>query len=180
MRITRFVLLVAVTLTASLFASSARAQQVDLLQHTSHNNPPQSFVDKVRTATERFFFHPGKDYVQFLGCVSGPQEGAMGIHFVNSSLVGDGKLDVNTPEALIYEVRNGFARLVGVEYIVTAAAWHAHDANPPVLEGQSFQFVASPNRFALEDFYELHVWAWRDNPHGAFVDWNPRVSCEGK
>jgi hypothetical protein len=29
-------------------------------------------------------------------------------------------------------------------------------------------------------FYELHVWAWRDNPHGAFVDWNPAVSCEGR
>ena len=27
--------------------------------------------------------------------------------------------------------------------------------------------------------YELHVWAWRDNPHGV-VDWNPRVSCEGQ
>ena len=22
--------------------------------------------------------------------------------------------------------------------------------------------------------------AWRDNPNGAFVDWNPRVSCEGQ
>jgi hypothetical protein len=26
--------------------------------------------------------------------------------------------------------------------------------------------------------YELHVWAWKDNPHGAFVDWHPNVSCE--
>jgi len=24
------------------------------------------------------------------------------------------------------------------------------------------------------------VWAWRDNPNGAFVDWNSKVSCEGQ
>ena len=23
-----------------------------------------------------------------------------------------------------------------------------------------------------------HVWAWKDNPYGMFVDWIPRVSCE--
>jgi hypothetical protein len=48
------------------------------------------------------------------------------------------------------------------------------------LEGQLLQFEDSPNRFGLPAFYQLHVWAWRDNPNGAFVDWNPRVSCEGQ
>ena len=38
----------------------------------------------------------------------------MGIHFVNIGLV-DGELDVNNPEALIYEPRDGAMRLVGVE-----------------------------------------------------------------
>jgi len=23
------------------------------------------------------------------------------------------------------------------------------------------------------------VWAWKPNPNGMFVDWNPKVSCEG-
>ena len=32
----------------------------------------------------------------------------------------------------------------------------------------------------LPAFYELHVWAWRDNPKGVFADWNTRVSCEGR
>jgi hypothetical protein len=27
-------------------------------------------------------------------------------------------------------------------------------------------------------FYELHVWAWKNNPSGMFTDWNPNVSCE--
>lgn len=47
-------------------------------------------------------------------------------------------------------------------------------------EGQLLQFVDSPNRFGLPAHYEIHVWAWRDNPNGIFVDWNPRVSCEGQ
>ena len=33
---------------------------------------------------------------------------------------------------------------------------------------------------ACRAHFELHVWAWRDNPNGAFVDWNNKVSCEGK
>jgi len=48
------------------------------------------------------------------------------------------------------------------------------------LEGQDFQFVGAPNRFGIPAFFELHVWAWRDNPNGAYVDWNNNVSCEGQ
>ena len=55
----------------------------------------------------------------------------MGIHFVNIGLV-DGELDVNNPEALIYEPRDGAMRLVGVEYIVPVAAWHQTHPQPPV------------------------------------------------
>ncbi|MBS1818754.1 MAG: hypothetical protein JSU08_12550 [Acidobacteria bacterium] len=117
-------------------------------------------------------------YAQFLGCVSGPQEGAMGVHYVNGALV-DGEVDASRPEALIYEFKNGVARLVGVEFVVPAAAWDATHDGPPVLEGQTFQFNGAPNRYRLPAFYELHVWAWRDNPSGTFVDWNTRVSCDG-
>ena len=111
-------------------------------------------------------------------CVSGPQEGAMGIHFANPALIEDAALDPQNPELLIYEQRGDRLRLVGVEFLVTADAWHATNSAPPVLLGQHFQFVGAPNRYGLPDFYELHVWAWRDNPHGMFVDWNPAVSCE--
>lgn len=47
-----------------------------------------------------------------------------------------------------------------------------------MLEGQAFQVVGSPNRYGLPPFFELHVWARRENPNDAFVDWNNRVSCE--
>jgi hypothetical protein len=23
-----------------------------------------------------------------------------------------------------------------------------------------------------------HVWAWKDNPNGAFVNWHPNVNCQ--
>src|SRR4029434_4343920 len=103
--------------------------------------------------------------------VSGPMEGAMGIHYVNSKLVEDGELDVTHPEAMIYE-QDGEPHLVGVEYIVPVDAWHARHKEPPVLDGQVLQYSGSPNRYGLPAFYELHVWAWRENPHGALVDWN--------
>jgi hypothetical protein len=111
-------------------------------------------------------------------CVSGPQEGAMGVHFPNGALIADGRLDAKHPEILIYEQRGGRLRLVGVEFLVLAQQWDASNPGPPVLMGQHFQYVGSPNRYRLPAFYEMHVWAWKDNPSGAFVDWNPAVSCE--
>jgi hypothetical protein len=144
--------------------------------------PASGLVDVVLRATEQFQdpeqARPA-GYVTANACVSGPEEGAMGVHFINGELVGNGELDPEHPEALIYEQRRGRARLVGVEYIVLAEAWHANHAptDTPVLMGQLLHFVDSPNRYGLPPFYELHVWAWRDNPKGTFVDWNPRVSC---
>lgn len=141
-----------------------------------------AFIDEVRRATEQFrdVNNASPDYQPVLGCVSGPEEGAMGVHFVNGTLVENGTFDIDKPQALIYEFQNGVARLVGVEYIVLYDIWHQTHApnDPPVLNGQLLQLVDSPNRFGLPRFYELHAWAWRDNPKGSFVDWNPLVSCD--
>ena len=142
---------------------------------------PASLVEEVRRATKRFqdvSAATSAGYAPFLGCVSGPQGGAMGIHYVNGDLVGDGKLDPMKPEALMYEPRGGKLNLVGVEYIVIAAAWDAANKTPPVLMGQTFHHTGSPNRYGIPAFYALHVWAWKANPAGMFVDWNPKVSCE--
>jgi hypothetical protein len=149
--------------------------------HTSHAAPAK-LVQDVREATSQFIDVNNASpagYGPAFGCVSGPDHGAMGIHYVNGGLVGDGLIDVAHPEALIYEPVGNRRRLVGVEYIVDAATWLKNNNNtPPSLDGQDFQFVAAPNRFNLADFFELHVWAWRDNPQGAFVDWNNEVTCE--
>jgi hypothetical protein len=135
----------------------------------------------VRQSTEQFRDNRAAVAAGYLlsgGCVSGPEEGAMGVHYVNAPLVGDGELDAARPEVLVYEPRNGQLQLVAVEYIVLAEQWDADNDHPPVLNGQHFHFVSAPNRTGLPAYYELHVWAWKRNPHGTFADWNPRVSCD--
>lgn len=147
-----------------------------------HDASTAPFAQEVRRATQRYqdvAAATAAGYALFLGCVSSPQGGAMGIHYVNSDLVGDGKLDASRPEALMYEPKGGKLELVGVEYIVLAAAWDAANKTPPTLMGQLFHHTPSPNRYGIPAFYALHVWAWKPNPHGMFVDWNPTVSCEG-
>jgi hypothetical protein len=107
-----------------------------------------------------------------------PQMGAMGIHYVNSKLVGDPSIDAGSPEALVYEPeQNGRLRLVALEYLVVQSAWDATHTSPPTLFGQQFNFTASPNRFGLPAFYSLHAWIWKHNPSGLFSMWNPNVSC---
>jgi len=152
----------------ALHAHAAPARLVRLVREDT-----RQFID-VNAAT-------AAGYNPFLGCVSGPDHGAMGVHYINLALYGDGEIDASRPEALIYEPSGNQMRLVGVEYIVDAQTWlNNHNNIPPVLEGQVFQLVSSPNRYNLPAFFELHVWAWRDNPKGAFVDWNNQVTCEGQ
>ena len=160
----------------SLFALTSIA-----LARTDKADRTDTLVQTVRQATKPYKnveAAQSAGYGLFHGCVSGPQEGAMGIHYVNGDLVGDGALDAAHPEALIYEFRDGRLGLVGVEYVVIAEAWDANNEMPPTLMGQVFQYVGAPNRYRLPGFYELHVWAWKQNPLGMFTDWNPKVSCE--
>jgi hypothetical protein len=149
-----------------------------------HHAVSAKLVQEVRDATRQFLdvnnATGSAGYGPAFGCVSGPDHGAMGIHYVNGGFVGDGEVILDKPEALIYEPVGNKRRLVGVEYIVDAATYlKNHNNVPPQLEGQAFNLVGSPNRFNIPDpFFELHVWAWRDNPQGAFVDWNNKVTCE--
>ena len=149
--------------------------------HGKHD-APVGLVKAVRDATQDFRdvgVAMGAGYASVGSCVTGPERGAMGIHYANNDLLGDDLLDASHPELLIYEQRGSRLHLVGVEFLVLADPWNANhpDGAPPVLMGQHFQFVGSPNRYRLPAFYELHVWAWRDNPFGTFVDFNPAVSC---
>ncbi len=117
-------------------------------------------------------------YTQFFGCIHEPLAGSMGVHFVNGSLASDAVIDPATPEAVMYEVlANGKLSLVGVEYVVFQSAWDAENTEPPALFGETFNLVTEPNRYGIPAFYELHAWAWKDNPTGAHQDWNPQVVC---
>ena len=138
-------------------------------------------VQLVRAGTKQYINvnnATAAGYGPFLGCVAGTDHGAMGVHYVNGTLLGNLTLDPSQPQALIYEPNDGKMTLVGVEFILDSASWLAANNNtPPVLDGQVFNFVGAPNRFNIASFFELHVWAWRDNPQGSFVDWNNGVTC---
>jgi hypothetical protein len=134
-------------------------------------------VQQVRDATSAFRDIDAAiaaGYTSLGACVSGPQQGAMGIHY-GGPFTNDGVLRPDQPDLLLYEQRGGELRLLGVEYLQEVAGW---TGPPPVLAGQQFQFVDTPNRYGLGAFYELHVWAWKNNPNGTFADWNPKVSCD--
>jgi len=91
-----------------------------------------------------------------------------------------GKLDPARPQIVLYEAQsNGALKLTGADFLVYADAWDAiHPGVTPQLMGQIFHYFEAPNRFGLPAFYTLHVWAWKQNPKGAFVNWHPNVSCQ--
>ena len=146
MNLFRWLLLSSLAFSMPLLAFAADAPFPS--EHEDHAHVSSDLVQKVRNATRPFINGPGEGYVQFLDCVTGPDHGAMGIHYVNGGLVMKGVLDPSQPQALIYEpMRDGRLRLVGVEFIVDAATWlSANKGVPPSLDGQTLQFVGSPNR----------------------------------
>ena len=173
-------------------AAQSRAQG-----HDDHNGPAQTgpqkltaqqnaLVRAVRDATARFRnvttpAEVGDPYAMIFGCVSGGDVGAMGIHFLRGDILHDGDVKDDEPEILLFEpTANGGIRLTGADFIVFKSEWEAKhkDEGPPVLDGQLFHLFDSPNRFGLDAFYTLHVWAWKDNPNGTFTNWNPNVSCD--
>src|SRR6266699_5475142 len=137
----------------------------------------------VRESTERFqdvSVAETEGYALQFGCVSGSDSGAMGLHYVNGALVGSGVIDATHPQIVIYEpTADGGLKLIGADYLVLADMWNVqHPEGPPELMGQLFHLFEAPNRFGLPAFYTLHVWAWKESPAGAFVNWHPNVSCD--
>jgi hypothetical protein len=145
---------------------------------TNYGSTP--LVDKVRLATGRYLdVNAARQdgFVPATPCVSGPSEGAMGVHFVLPARLGDGVLNAEQPEALIYEPQpDGSLRFVGVEFIALASSVQG----APSLDGHLLNYVGEPNRYGLPAFYEMHVWAWEDNPKGSFADFNTNVTCDAQ
>jgi hypothetical protein len=192
MRIARhqkqFLFSIATLITVAVCLGSAMGQ-------TNHSNvittPNQklthaqgALLQAVRESTGRFkdvSAAEAEGYSLLFGCVTGPDSGAMGLHYVNLSLVGQGVVDASRPQIVIYEPKpDGHLELIGADFLVLADQWDkAHPGQgAPQLMGQLFHYFEAPNRFGLPPFYTLHVWAWKQNPNGAFVNWHPKVSCQ--
>src|SRR6187431_554735 len=77
---------------------------------------PTGLVKKVREITEQYKDVAGAKsagYALAFGCVSGPETGAMGLHYVNMPLVTDGEINADRPEIILYEpAGNDQVRLV--------------------------------------------------------------------
>ena len=120
-------------------APPAHAQMV---HNDSHVNP-EGLVQAAQDASRPYLdVNNAADghYFPVLGCVSGQQEGAMGVHYLNGSyLLDKGVVREDQPEALLYEFKNGRATLTAVEYIVLAEDWDpGHPMQPPALLGLFF------------------------------------------
>ncbi len=174
-------------------SAQARAQTNQSQATVSQNQqltPAQGELLKiVRESTERFknvSVAEGEGYKLVFGCVTGPDAGAMGLHFLKQEflnsppMTANGDIDPRRPQIVIYEpTPDGDLQITGADYLIFADFWDkAHPGNPPQLMGQLFHYFESPNRFGLPAFYTLHVWAWKENPNGAFVNWHPNVSCQ--
>ena len=160
-------------LSAVLLALSSFAQS----QQLQGQGDQDKLVQIVRNATQQYQdVNKATGFTPVLGCVSGSDHGAMGVHYVNLNLL-NGPIDPTHPQALIYEPQpNGELKLVGVEFIILATALPPNSA--PEVEGHLMNYIDSPNRYGIPvPFFELHVWAWRDSPVGPFVDWNNHMTC---
>jgi len=149
----------------------------------------QDELAQVRRATARFHSLDGATAAGYqlgwvngsnvrilTGCVASPTAGAMGYHYINPALVADNAVDLNKPEALVYEsAPNGERTLVAVEWIVRST-----QSNPPGVSelpsvlGMAMHILVPPPGPA---FYLMHAWIWKHNPAGMMADWNPDVSC---
>jgi len=155
---------VGLTILSMLVAGAATAAKTS-------TNP---LADRVRAANDRF-----KDvgvavmegYTP-IPCADGADGGSMGIHYVNAKYLSDDAIVLKHPEAILYEpTPDGKLNLVAVEYITFKGPAAA-------LDGHLFNFNDAPNRYGLNPFYGLHVWAWKANPAGTFADMNMNVSCD--
>jgi hypothetical protein len=143
---------------ASLSGAPARAEQ----DHAHGAQVPNSLVKIVREVTEPYKSVNAAEaagYALAFGCVSGPDKGAMGLHYVNMPLVLDGQIDAMRPEIILYEpAGDGQLRLVGADYLVFADVWDKTHSSAPELMGQKFQQFEAPT--------------------GTFVNWHSNISCD--
>lgn len=124
-------------------------------------------------------------YFSTVACMDFPQagtsgempypKGAMGVHFLNMSLVGP-TVDSLHPQVLIYEPVGDSLRLVAAEWFVPAQL----SQTAPVLFGRAFDGPMEGHAPIMPPelhHWDLHVWLWKNNPAGVFVTTNPNVHC---
>lgn len=103
---------------------------------------------------------------------------AMGLHYVNTAR-WDERLEPGRPEVVLYAPTiDGGRTLVGAEWVVTDDDQNlATDHDRPHLFGHDFQGPMPGHAPGQPIHYDLHAYAWVDNPLGGFFVYNPAVRC---
>lgn len=110
------------------------------------------------------------------GEVPSYKPGGMGVHFVNFGLLGK-PIDPLKPQVLVYEPAGDKLQLVAVEWFVPVSP---EVKGRPQLFGQPFDGPMEghyPLQPKVLNHYDLHVWLWKENPHGMFAPTNPNLKC---
>ena len=168
--------------------------EVQALASSECNDDCQEQLTEARAATAGYHNENqalADGFFSTFECVSVPGLGAMGVHYVNPARSMDISVAVSQPEALLYIRQNdGTMRLVGLEYIAPVLSngipWFGGPNNPPpvidnaapVLFGRTFDGPMPGHEPGQPWHYDLHVWAWRDNPRGLFFPFNSKLVCQ--
>ena len=106
-------------------------------------------------------------------CVEDKKLGFMGYHYVHHGRV-DTQLVADEPEVVLYkQEKDGSRTLVGVEYLVIDDDQDLATVDDrPSLHGHVFDGPMPGHEPGMPVHYDLHVWAWQDNPAGAWSAWN--------
>lgn len=180
------ILIRAAALTATVIAATLSAGAATATA-SSPDGPTQQVQDLAALATATAPYHSvsralADGWTEQPMCMTYPDgfhgeaAGTMGNHFYNVDYLTDGgHVEASQPELLLYEKRkDGTWRLNAVEYVIPARDLPG-TATPPELFGQKFTFYPEVGAAGI---WGLHVWLWRHNPRGMFVNLNPLVSCQ--
>ncbi|MBT2476796.1 hypothetical protein [Streptomyces sp. ISL-94] len=107
--------------------------------------------------------------------------GAMGYHYMNWSRWGS--TDPTKPTALIYgpeEGPGGGRKLYAVEWMVSDPDQNlTTQAGRPTMFGLPFDGPMPGHEPGMPVHFDLHMWAYKDNPAGPFHNWNTAIKCPG-
>lgn len=104
--------------------------------------------------------------------------GAMGIHYVNDTLLRGPIVAVKPPILTYAPAAGGGLQLLAAEWFQPDADQNTlTDDDRPSLFGRAFDGPMAGHAPGMPMHYDLHVWLWAHNPSGLFAPWNPTVSC---
>lgn len=116
-------------------------------------------------------------------CMTNPfGVGTMGYHYVKES--NWGSTDPARPTALLYSTHKdgkGRRKLQTVEWMSADRDQDLKTTDDrPVMFGLPFDGPMPGHWAGMPKHYDLHMWAYADNPAGRFHNWNPALKCPPK